>query len=175
MGQTGAMDATGILTDLARRPLDQLDLFWDDVDTAQLNAHPGGHPNSIAWLVWHSGREIDAQVAALAGAEETWAVGDWAHRFGPTVPADGHGFGHSPAEARAVVVTEKDLLREYLSVVTDAATDYLGRLRSEDLGEVIDEGWDPPVTRGVRLVSVFADALQHVGQAAYVAGMSRGH
>jgi hypothetical protein len=175
MVQTGAMDATEILTDLARRPLDQLDLFWDDVDTARLNARPGGHPNSIGWLIWHTGREIDAQLAWLTDAGESWTAGDWADRFGPTVPADGHGFGHTPAEARAVVVTDKALLREYLAEVTDAATDYLGRLRPEDLHEVVDERWDPPVTRGARLVSIFADALQHVGQAAYVAGIPDRH
>ena len=35
---------------------------------------------------------------------------------------------------------------------------------------VIDDSWVPPVTRGVRLISVYADALQHIGQAAYVVG-----
>jgi len=175
MVQTGAMDATEILTDLARRPLHQLDLFWDEVGAAQLNAHPGGHPNSIAWLIWHAGREIDAQIAGLTGAGESWAAGGWADRFGPSVPAGGHGFGHSSAQARAVVVTDKDLLRDYLAVVTDSATDYLGRLRPEDLGVVVDDRWDPPVTRGTRLVSIFADALQHVGQAAYVAGFPERH
>ncbi len=32
--------------------------------------------------------------------------------------------------------------------------------------------WDPPVTLAVRLVSVIADDLQHVGQAAYVRGLA---
>ena len=31
--------------------------------------------------------------------------------------------------------------------------------------------WNPPVTLGVRLVSVLADDLQHAGQAAYVKGL----
>jgi hypothetical protein len=43
-------------------------------------------------------------------------------------------------------------------------------LTEADLDQVIDENWDPPVTRGVRLVSIIDDAAQHVGQAAYVAG-----
>jgi hypothetical protein len=168
------MDATEILADLARRPLAELDLFWGDVNSSQLNEHPGEHPNSMAWLIWHAGREIDAQIAELADDEETWTAGDWADRFGPTVPSAGYGFGHSPAQARAVVVTDQGLLREYLAHVTDAATEYVGRLGPKDLDEVIDAGWDPPVTLGVRLVSIFADALQHVGQAAYVAGTPGG-
>lgn len=55
--------------------------------------------------------------------------------------------------------------------MTEESADYLAGLDAADLDEVIDRHWDPPVTRGVRLVSVYADALQHVGQAAYVLGL----
>ena len=42
----------------------------------------------------------------------------------------------------------------------------------EDLDRELDEPqWDPPVTVGVRIVSVIADCLQHVGQMAYVRGL----
>jgi hypothetical protein len=40
-----------------------------------------------------------------------------------------------------------------------------------DLSRVVDEAWEPPVTLGVRLVSVISDCLQHVGQAAFVRGI----
>ena len=40
-----------------------------------------------------------------------------------------------------------------------------------DLSRVVDERWDPPVTLGVRLVSVISDCLQHAGQAAFVRGI----
>ena len=36
---------------------------------------------------------------------------------------------------------------------------------------MVDTRWDPPVTVRVRLVSVIADDLMHVGQAAYVRGI----
>jgi len=36
---------------------------------------------------------------------------------------------------------------------------------------VIDESYDPPVTVGVRVLSILADDLEHVGQAAYVRGI----
>jgi Protein of unknown function (DUF664) len=35
----------------------------------------------------------------------------------------------------------------------------------------VDEGWDPPVTLSVRLVSVITDDLEHAGQAAFVRGI----
>jgi hypothetical protein len=44
-------------------------------------------------------------------------------------------------------------------------------LAEADLDRVVDKGWDPPVTLGVRLVSVVSDCLQHTGQAAYVRGI----
>jgi hypothetical protein len=35
----------------------------------------------------------------------------------------------------------------------------------------VDTSWDPPVTLGVRLISVVSDDLQHAGQAAFVRGI----
>ncbi len=40
-----------------------------------------------------------------------------------------------------------------------------------DLWRVVDEAWDPPVTLGVRLVSVISDCLQHAGQATFIRGI----
>jgi hypothetical protein len=49
--------------------------------------------------------------------------------------------------------------------------DYISTLTEGDLARVVDTRWEPPVTVSVRLVSVIADDLQHVGQAAYVRGI----
>ena len=46
----------------------------------------------------------------------------------------------------------------------------LQALTPADLDRVVDEDWDPPVTLGVRLVSIADDGLQHLGQAAYARG-----
>jgi hypothetical protein len=48
---------------------------------------------------------------------------------------------------------------------------YLATLSDDDLDRVIDESWDPPVTLGVRLVSVVGDDQHHAGQAAFVRGI----
>ena len=47
----------------------------------------------------------------------------------------------------------------------------LESLTPQSLDRVVDVNWDPPVTLGVRLVSVADDSLQHVGQALYVRGL----
>ena len=63
------------------------------------------------------------------------------------------------------------VLLEYLDAVDARTREMLERLTPEDLDRVVDRRWDPPVTLGVRLVSVADDCLQHAGQAAYVRGL----
>jgi hypothetical protein len=59
----------------------------------------------------------------------------------------------------------------YLDAVDARTRSLLEGLSPEDLDRVVDRRWDPPVTLGVRLVSIADDCLQHVGQAAYVRGL----
>ena len=141
-----------------------------DVPAERLNAHPG-HDNSIAWLLWHAAREIDVQVAQLSGEQQEWTRGGWAEKLGVDRGADAMGYGDSPDQTRALVVNDANALVDHLEAVTAAHVAYLDTLTDADLDDVVDENWDPPVTRGARLVSVSEDALQHVGQASYLAGM----
>ena len=48
---------------------------------------------------------------------------------------------------------------------------YVEGLSDADLDRVVDDSWDPPVTLGVRLISVIGDDLKHLGQAEYVRGL----
>lgn len=164
------MNAIEILTDLAARPLETARALRPALTAERLNAHPH-HDNSIAWLLWHTGREIDIQVAPLAGATQVWLAQDFATRFGLGLGPEDIGYGHTPEQARAIVVNDADLLVEYVAATIASLTAYIGTLSETDLGAIIDESWDPPVTLGARLVSICADALAHVEQAAYVAGM----
>ena len=169
------MDAPDLLEDLAQRPLDALGYVRNRLDPSRLNAHPGGHANSPAWLLWHAAREIDVQVAQLSGQTQVWTAQGFDQRFGLDLDPEDIGYGHSTEQARAVTVTEDaaglQLLEEHLAAAVSHAQAYVTGLSEEDLDEVIDHSWDPPVTRGVRLISVFDDAAQHVGQVAYVMGM----
>jgi len=63
------------------------------------------------------------------------------------------------------------VLVEYLEAVERRTTAMLRSLGETDLDRIVDERWDPPVTLGVRLVSIADDSLQHAGQAAYVRGL----
>ncbi|WFP15570.1 mycothiol transferase [Citricoccus muralis] len=172
------MDAITVLSDLAARPLQAMDYFWDELEPARINDHPGGHPNSIAWLLWHSARETDAQIAPLSDTSEVWTAQGFAQRFdfdGQDLGALDMGYGQNPAAAEAITVPAtqegKSLLREYLEAVYQHLGKWIQTLDASELDRVVDHHYDPPATLGVRVISVIDDAVQHVGQAAYIAGM----
>ena len=64
-----------------------------------------------------------------------------------------------------------ELLTDYHDAVHELTVGYVAGLTDDDFDRVVDTRWDPPVTLGVRLISVVSDTMQHVGQAAYVRGI----
>jgi len=103
-----------------------------------------------------------------------WHSQGFDSRFNLGELGDTVGYGHTAEQARAVVVEDAALLVEYLSATAAALSEYIAGLSEADLDDVIDTSWTPHVTRGVRLVSMIDDAAQHVGQAAYAAGILAG-
>ena len=142
----------------------------DGLTVEQLAHAPGPDANSIGWLVWHLARVQDDHVADVAGIEQVWTEHGFAGRFDLPFDVAAIGYGQSTDEVRQVHV-EAGLLAEYLRAVHVQTTAYLATLTDDELDRVVDDRWDPPVTLGVRLVSVVSDDLQHAGQAAYVRGL----
>ena len=70
-----------------------------------------------------------------------------------------------------VRVRDVSVLVAYNREVTLATARYLLSVDEDELEREVDQSYDPPVTAGVRLVSILADCLQHLGQAAYVKGL----
>jgi hypothetical protein len=127
--------------------------------------------NSIGWLIWHLTRIQDAQVADVAGTEQVWTASGWFDRFGLPFPAALTGYGQSSSEVAQVAGITAEQLIGYHDEAHDRSVQFVSGLGDADLARIVDRNWDPPVTLGVRLISVIADDLQHVGQAAFVAGM----
>jgi hypothetical protein len=136
-----------------------------------LTFRPDPGANSIAWLVWHLTRIQDDHVSDVAGVEQVWTGAGWAPRFSLPFHDSETGYGHTPGEV-AAVRAPGDLLTGYHDAVFNHAVRYLERVDATELDRIVDRSWDPPVTAGVRLVSVIGDALQHCGQAAYVRGLA---
>ena len=165
------MDVSELLLDLYGRIAPLAREVVEGLDTEQLTTQPNGDANPIAWLVWHIARVQDAELTGLVGEHQLWQDGDWASRFGLEPDPDNHGYGHTAEEVRAVRPESTEALLEYLAVVDGRTQEQLRTLTPSDLDRVVDPNWDPPVTLGVRLISVADDCIQHMGQAAYVRGL----
>jgi len=165
------MDHCDILVDAALRPVDSARRVLEHIGVDALNTMPDGEHSSIAWLIWHAARQQDAQIADMSRAPEVWQAQGWTQRFGLDRPAEATGFGDSPVEITKVRVADPALLSGYLEAVVTRVIDYVVQLSPTDLDDIVDTGWDPPVTRGVRLVSTIDDAVAHVAQAAYLRGL----
>ncbi|MBA8922236.1 hypothetical protein [Nesterenkonia jeotgali] len=93
------MNSIELLHDIARRPLEQAQELRPALTAQALNAHPH-HDNSIAWLLWHSAREIDEQLAGLSGEPTVWTAQGFAARFALDLDEHEMGFGHTGTDAR---------------------------------------------------------------------------
>jgi hypothetical protein len=127
--------------------------------------------NSVGWLVWHLTRVQDDHVSEVAGHPQTWTEGGWDQRFGLPFDAADIGYGHSADEVAELAAATADLLTGYYDAVHEQTLAYLATLTDADLDSVVDRRWTPPVTLGIRLVSVISDDLQHAGQAGILRGI----
>mgnify|MGYP001254180305 CR=1 FL=1 len=146
----------------------------EGLDVGQLTWAPGPGANTIAWLVWHLTRVQDHHVAELIGEPQIWVTGAWPSRFGLDADPSNTGYGHRPEDVVAVRPDDAAAMTGYLHAVAERTRGMLRGVKPDDLDCIVDERWDPPVTLGVRLVSIADDDLQHAGQAAYLRGLLPG-
>ena len=163
------MDTHTVLIDAFDRIKEDVDRAVRGLDTAALTFRPDPAANTIAWLVWHLTRVQDDHVSEIAGHPQAWVSDGWAKRLGMASEPANTGYGHS-ADQVAAVRAEAGLLVAYHHAVHERTVAYLNTIDAAELDRIIDVRWDPPVSVGVRLVSVIDDDMQHAGQAAYVRG-----
>ena len=143
----------------------------DGLTLEQLHRRLDDDANPVGWLLWHLTRVQDDHVADVAGLEQVWTSQGFDTKFGSPYPADAVGYGQSSHEVGKLNVPSIEALTDYHDAVHELTVGYVRDLSDADFDRVVDTRWDPPVTLGVRLVSVVNDTLQHVGQAAYVRGI----
>ena len=165
------MDVAELLIELYGRIPPLVDSAVEGLSVEELTASPEPGANTIGWLAWHLARVQDHHVAELLDTEQVWVERDWAERVGVTPDPDNIGYGHDRAQMEAIRPDGPEVLVDYLDAVWSRTRTMLSSLGESDLSRVVDRRWDPPVTMGVRLVSIADDSLQHAGQAAYVRGL----
>ncbi|WP_373142154.1 mycothiol transferase [Mycobacterium marinum] len=164
--------ARELLRDAFTRVIEHVDELTDGLTEQVANYRPTPAANSIAWLIWHSARVQDVQVADIAGVEQAWTRDGWVDRFGLDLPRGDTGYGHG-AQDVAKVRAPAELLAGYYHAVHALTLQYVAGVTAEELSRVVDTHWNPPVTASVRLISVVDDCAQHLGQAAYLRGIAQ--
>lgn len=167
----GRMNIAEVYVELFGRIPPLVHAAVDGLDVATLTMAPALGTNPVGWLVWHLTRIQDHHVSELLHESQIWTQDRWAERFGLSPDPWNLGFGHQPADIAEVKPESAQVLIEYHETVWTRTQPFLRGLTPESLDVVVDENWDPPVTLGVRLVSIADDSLQHAGQAAYVRGL----
>ncbi|OBB95628.1 mycothiol transferase [Mycobacterium sp. 852002-30065_SCH5024008] len=173
MADTSSPDAAvqELLRDAFTRLIEHVDEIADGLTDAVAEYRVTADANSIAWLIWHSARVQDIQLADVAGVEQVWLRDGWVDRFGLDLPRNDTGYGHKPEQV-AKVKAPADLLAGYYHAVHKLTLEYVAGVTAAELERVVDTNWDPPVTASARLVSIIDDCAQHLGQAAYVRGIA---
>ncbi len=164
------MTPTELLKDAFGRIAESIPSLLDGLTEEQLTHRIGPDANTIAWLVWHLTRVQDDHVADVAGTEQVWTSQGFAARFGLPFDDAATGWSQTTDEVGEVQVSA-ELLSAYFQATHAATLAFLDTVTEADLDRVVDTRWDPPVTLGVRLVSVVNDDTQHLGQAAFIRGL----
>ena len=170
------MGSAELLADAFGRAQEEVHAAVDGLSPEQLAVRLDDDANSIAWLCWHLTRVQDDHVAGGFGVKQVWP--QWRERFGlgqnntrqDDIGGNDIGYGHSSRQVAQIHATA-DLLTGYYDAVHEQTIRLASTVTDADLERIVDERWNPPVTLGVRLVSVISDCLQHVGQAAFVRGI----
>jgi uncharacterized damage-inducible protein DinB len=168
------MDCKDLIIDGLNRVDEDVRRALEGLSPDQLGFRPNEHANSVAWLAWHLSRVEDDHVSELAGRPQAWIEDRWHERFGKPGDMNDTGFGYGPAEVAEIRPESVAVLVDYFSAVHARSVQYVQTLSCGDMDRIIDRRWDPPVTVGVRLVSVVNDCTQHAGQLAYLRGLIEG-
>jgi hypothetical protein len=168
--------ASSVLLEGFGRTPDLVKSALDGLSEEDLTRRVDPDANTVAWLVWHTARMQDGQITSAEralgrrDAEQVWTAQGFAGRFHLPVGDREVGYGMDSDQV-ASIVAPAELLTAYHQAVHDHTVEFLEGLDTAAYDRVVDEHWDPPVTLLARLVSIEQDAVQHLGQAAYVRGV----
>ena len=165
------MELPDVLRDLFGRVGEHVHEAVDGLDPSDLIWLPAEGANPIGWLVWHLTRVQDHHIAEILDAPQLWVTGEWAEHFGITAAPNNTGYGHSPSDVASIRPDSAQVLVDYYEAVAARTAELIDGLTPDALDRIVDKRFDPPVSLGVRLVSIADDDIQHSGQACYVRGL----
>ena len=123
-----------LLRDAFGRVREDVARVLEGLSTQELLWRPEPGANSIAWLVWHLSRIQDDHLAGVARHEQVWTSEGWYERFALPYAVRDHGYGHSPEQMGAFVLTDPRLLAGYHGAVHGETLAVLNAMIPDDYG-----------------------------------------
>ena len=158
-----------MLCESVDRAYDRFERLFEGVSIEEANRFPvedrAPQIKSMTWLAWHTARELDFQIADLAGTSPIWHSQDWESRFPMTIADNEQDWKHSLEQAKQIQANQIEDLLGYLRELLILLF-LLKKAGTFELDEARRTG-PPPVTRGMRLVSIIDDVAMHSGQVIY--------
>ena len=167
------MTVADLLADAFGRIREEVHAAVDGLRADDLAYRPDPESNSVGWLIWHLTRVTDDHRGRRRRHRASLDSEGWAARFGLPFDVADTGYGHDSSQVGAVRVASGELLTGYFDAVFERASATSGAWPTPTWTGSWTIAGIPPVTLGVRLVSVISDDLQHAGQAAYLRGLLR--
>jgi uncharacterized damage-inducible protein DinB len=143
-----------------------------DLTPEELVWRPGPESNPIGWTLWHMFRVEDMWIQFFAQQQlELWERDGWNEKFG--LPTRDNGFGHTQEQVSNFPALYLAELLRYREAVRAGTLEYLRGVTVEDFDSVPRER-RPEITVAVVFRQIIGELYQHLGQVAYLKGLTRG-
>ncbi len=154
----------------------ELEKVLDGLTVEELHQRPSPGANPVSWLCWHTIRSCDRLLGDAVLGEQLWIKDGWHKKFNRPADFNETGKGFTDAQVDALRIPDIKTLLDYEKAVKEPLLRYLETLTEQELDREVPASWEPGTTSPVhsRLTGALLN-LQHVGAAAYVRGIIKGH
>ena len=154
----------------------ELENVLDGLTLEDLHKRPSPGANPIKWLCWHTIRSCDRLLGDVVMGQQLWISKGWHKKFNRPPDFNETGKGFTDAQVDALKIPDAKTLLEYEKAVKEPLLRYIEGLSEQELDREVPASWEPGTTSPVhaRLTGALLN-LQHIGAAAYVRGIIKGH
>ena len=159
-----------------RNIFDEIEKVLGGLTVEDLHKRPAPGDNPIGWLCWHTIRSCDRLLGDVVLGEQLWIKDGWHKKFNRPSDFNDTGVGHTNAQVDALEIPDIKTLLDYMNAIKEPLLSYIENLSEKDFDKEAPASWLPGTTRPVHSrLSGELHHIQHVGAAAYVRGLIKGH
>ncbi len=165
-----------LIIGMYQRMSQELEEVLKGLTTEDLHKRPAPGANPIGWLAWHATRSMDRTLGDVITGEQLWIKDGWHKKFNRAPDPNDTGYGHTDTQVDNLRIPDVQTLLNYRRAVMAVTLKYLENLTEKELDRDCEFSMQPGTKRAasLRIIGNIND-IQHVGQAAYVRGLIKGH